>query len=124
MASRLKCNMPQNAYLDRRTINRPLRAADQMMLKRAFLLLLALMTGLSVAEAAGATRPVADRAEVCHSITPRAAACLAPRVIRAAYGLPIAETGPAYQRIVVGFANTTDHIAPVACVHRSDRRRE
>jgi hypothetical protein len=94
------------------------------MLTRAFLVLLAMMTGLSAAQAADFSRPAAERTAVSKSIVQlvhdRADSCAA-RVVQVAY---FSETHSTYRHGTARLTQNDVSIVPVPRVLRSDRRRQ
>ncbi len=94
------------------------------MLTRAFLLLLAMMTGLSAAQAADVSRPVAERVAVTKSIVQLVhdrADSYAARVIQVAR---FSDASVADKWVVRRVSATLISNGPTPCVQRSDRRRE
>jgi hypothetical protein len=94
------------------------------MLTRAFLLLLAMMTGLSAAQAADVSRPASDQAAVTKSITQIAKESANLCAARAALVRPLIIANAQRAIVTVTFDRATLVVAPTACVHRSDRSRQ
>jgi hypothetical protein len=94
------------------------------MLTRAFLLLLAMMTGLSAAQAADVSRPPPDRAEFSKSIAKLAQESAHLCVARSAHLQPVAAAHLTFQRSTLVFHARSYDAVTNPCVVRSDRRRE